>query len=226
MKRLLFLLFLFFLLLTGCANPTESRIYHPLDKPKKSKAEVVKYEGVIPKTQSRELAYESRTETDTTLFMIDRFCYDPQNDYIVLPSAQGYSTDRWFYDDSLNKGLFTIIPKDSITICKKGFKNNSYLSRNHPLHGIVWGALTGGIVLGFSGLAGGWIAALMAQDGAVWGQMIAFGAAIGAGIGASIGLLVDGAPNMDNPVDDEAYRCDEYLSESELVALLNDNKCY
>lgn len=223
MKKFLVIASLF-LLFTGCANPTISRIHHPLDKPEKSRAETVKYEGITPKTISRELSFESRTDVDTTLFSADRFCYDPQNDYVVIPKARDVAA--WQYDESLNGGLYVVIPKDSITMCKDGFKNNSYFSRNHALHGLVIGAVVGGGLGAIIGVAGGWMVAFMAQDGGVYGSFILASTAIGAVLSAPIGLFADGISNAGHGIEDIEYRCSSYFTESELISFLNNNRCY
>lgn len=223
MKRLLLLLSALLLLFTGCANPTVSRIHHPLDMPEKSKTEIVKYEGVTPKTISRSISYESRTEADTTLFTSRRFCYDPQNDYVVIPNVQDSIVGSFLYSDSLNKGLYRVIPKDSITICKGDFKNNSYFSRNHALHGLGMGALCGGMFGGLVGIGGGAIFILTGGD---WGAFILISAGVSAAIGAPIGLVAEGVANSGKPVDDVEYRCDAYYSEGELLDFLNKNRCY
>ena len=95
--------------------------------------------------KSNDIAYESKVSDSLMLFRANRFCYDPQNNYFVFPKSKMVS------DDAESDGLYFVVPKDNVTLCKNAeVKNNSYFSRNHMLNG----AVVGGIFLGAVGAVG------------------------------------------------------------------------
>ncbi|MBR6448471.1 MAG: hypothetical protein IKS96_00760, partial [Fibrobacter sp.] len=97
-----------------------------MDYPEQSKGEIVKYEGVQLKIQTESIAYESKVSDSLMLFRANRFCYDPQNKYFVFPKSKEALSDEE------GEGLYFIVPKDNVTLCKNALiKNNSYFSRNH-----------------------------------------------------------------------------------------------
>ena len=220
MRRFLLFLALFALFFTGCTNPTH--VYHPLDYPEQSKGEVVKYEGVQLKMKSRKIAYESKVSDTLTLFRTNRFCYDPQNDYLVFPKDKNVSKN------AESDGLYFIVPRDNVTLCRNAeVKNNSYFARNHPLHGFTIGAIVlGGVaamgtfaltpfILFFSqGSSSGYFTFIAAMTG------------IGAAAGGSGGFLIDSAINAGNLIEDVKESCQAYFKEDELNEFLDGNLCF
>ena len=223
MRVLLFIASIF-LILTGCTNPT--RTYHPLDKPETSKGEIVKYADVDIKTvYNSDFAYEIKTpssEDSVKFFAAEHFCYDPKNDYIVVPLK-----DRDIsFATTPKDGLFVAIPKDSVTLCKNGIKNNSYFSRNHPLHGTVYGAIVGGAIFGLGAMALTPFFLLFTDGTFNVAQFLLFALSAGAGAGGITGLTFDTAINGEKPIADIEERCSAYYTEEELEKFLNNNRCY
>ena len=223
MRVLLFIASIF-LILTGCTNPT--RTYHPLDKPETSKGEIVKYENAEIKVKYRgDFAYEVKTpdsEDSVMFFANHRFCYDPQNRNIVVPLK-----DSIGYDITTPKdGLFVAIPRDSITLCKNGIKNNSDFARNHALHGTVYGVIVGGAIFGLGAMAILPFFLLASQGSFNTGLFLLYSVGIGSGAGAITGLTFDTAINGEKIIEDVEERCSAYYTEEELEKFLNDNRCY
>ena len=223
MRVLLFIASIF-LILTGCTNPT--RTYHPLDKPETSKGEIVKYENAEIKVKYRgDFAYEVKTpgsEDSVMFFANHRFCYDPQNRNIVVPLK-----DSIGYDITTPKdGLFVAIPRDSVTLCKNGIKNNSDFARNHALHGTVYGVIVGGAIFGLGAMAILPFFLLASQGSFNTGLFLLYSVGIGSGAGAITGLTFDTAINGEKIIEDVEERCSAYYTEEELEKFLNDNRCY
>ena len=218
----LFLLFLIsvFVVLTGCTNPTHT--YHPLDLPDRSKGEIVKYESVKINVKSRNnFAYEAKTADSVTLFTAKHFCYDPSNDYIVVPLK---ADDEFTY--SPKDGLFVAIPKDSVTLCKDGVKNNSYFSRNHPLHGATIGGVIVGSLFGLGAMAMSPLFLFMSNGSFNAGLFILISTGIGASIGSAIGVTADAAMNSEKLIEDIQETCSAYYNEADLKNFLEKNLCY
>lgn len=213
-KTLLFLLAVV-LFLVGCANPTH--VYHPLELPDANKGEIVKYENVILKVQPRSVAYELKTNGVVTLFGADRFCYDPQNDYIAIPTGPVPSLDP------ATDGLFFVVPKDSVTLCKNGVvKNNSYFSRNHVLKGFTIGTIAVGGFMTFGALA---LSPMFLLFGADVTPFILGSMGIGVVTGGAGGSLLGYGLN-DRIVEDIEETCSEYFTEEELKYYLEANLCF
>ena len=216
MNKILLFLAVSVFLLSGCANPTHS--YHPLELPDRNKGEIVQYEGVTPKTRLTGVAYEAKTGDSLNLFYAQRFCYDPQNDYIVLPN----SADEFSYTPK--DGMYLAIPRTSVKLCKDGkLKNNSYFSRHHALRGAAFGALGVGagvaiaffpfyVLLSFADASAATLAYL---------SMVGISAGVGGGVGTIMGILVNGGV-----VDEIEDACAEYFTEEELAKYLNSNLCF
>lgn len=220
--RVLLLIASLFLVLTGCTtNPTQK--YHPLDNPEVSKGEIVKYEGTKIKTKYwSDFAYEIKTpgsEDTVKFFGATHFCYDHVNRNIVVPLKDRVSFD---YPED---GLFVAIPRDSVTICKDGVKNNSYFSRNHALHGFVIGAIVGGAFMGLGALAVSPIFLFYSEGSMNVGLLILGMTAIGAGGGGLIGTTFDLGFNG-KAVDEVEERCSAYYTEEELEKFLNSHQCF
>lgn len=218
MKKILLLIVSTFLLLTGCANPTH--VYHPLDYPKQSKGEVVKYEGVQIKMKSRNIAYESEVSDSLMLFRANRFCYDPQNDYLVFPK------DKSVPRNAESDGLYFIVPRDNVTLCRNGaVKNNSYFWRSHPLHGFTMGA----VFLGAAAAAGSLAMApllMFLSEGSGASSFIAAMTGLGGMVGGTGGFLIELARNDGHLVEDVKESCEAYFKEDELKEFLDENLCF
>ena len=222
MRALLFIALLF-LVLTGCTNPTQK--YHPFDKPEYSKGEIVKYEDAKINTRYRsDFAYEIKTpgsEDSVKFYTANHFCYDPQNRNIVVPLK-----DRnGFEMTSPADGLFIAIPRDSVTLCKNGVRNNSDFARNHALHGFTYGAIVGGAIMGLGALAMAPIFLFYSEGAANVGLIIVGMVGVGAGAGGLFGTTVDLGYNG-KVVEEFQESCSAYFTEEELEKYLNDNLCY
>ena len=218
MKKILFLLASVLLLFTGCTNPTH--VYHPLDFPEKNKGEIVKYEGVQIKIKSNDIAYESKVSDSLMLFRANRFCYDPQNNYFVFPKSKNAQSDEE------DEGLFFIVPKDNVTLCKNALiKNNSYFSRNHMLNG----AVGGGVFLGAVGAVGAMVMMplfLFVSNGAGFGPLFWGATGGGAVLGSAIGFAANSAIHSEKLIEEVNETCDAYYNEEELNYFLERNLCF
>ena len=218
MKKILFLLASVLLLFTGCTNPTH--VYHPLDYPEKSKGEVVKYEGVRIKIQTESIAYESKVSDSLMLFKTNRFCYDPQNNYFVFPKSKEALSDEE------GEGLYFIVPKDNVTLCKNAeVKNNSYFARNHPLHGFTIGAAALGAAAAAGSLALAPMLFFLSGGEGIMPFVLGM-TGIGVVAGGLGGLMIDSAVNAKHPVEDVKEFCQAYFNEEESEEFLNGNLCF
>lgn len=218
MRRFLLLLALFALFFTGCTNPTH--VYHPLDFPEKNKGEIVKYEGVRIKIQTESIAYESKVSDSLMLFRANRFCYDPQNKYFVFPKSKEALSDEE------GEGLYFIVPKDNVTLCKNALiKNNSYFSRNHMLNG----AVGGGVFLGAVGAVGAAVMIpmmLVLSNGEGAGLLFWGMTGVGVALGTAIGFTANSAIHSNNLIEEVKETCDAYYNEEELNYFLERNLCF
>ena len=216
MNKILLFLAVSVFLLSGCANPTRS--YHPLELPDRNKGEVVKYEGVAPKTKFTGVAYEAKTGDSLSLFYAQRFCYDAQNDYLVFPN----SADEFSYTPK--DGLYLAVPRTAVKLCKDGkVKNNSFYSRNHALRGASIGAIGAGGLVAIATFPVFLILGSLDATAAsvIYLGMVGGSAVVGGGIGMLVGIMVNGSV-----VDEIEDACAEYFTEEELAKYLNSNLCF
>ena len=221
MRVLLFIASLF-IVLTGCTNPTQK--YHPLDTPEMSKGEIVKYEGAEMKTKSRDLTYEIKTpgsEDSVKFYGASHFCYDKVNRNIVVPLKERDAS----FAATPKDGLFVAIPRDSVTICKDGLRNNSYFARNHALHGFTYGAIVGGTLMGLAALGMAPLLLFYSEGAFNFGMFFLGMTGIGAGAGGLVGTTFDLAVNG-KAVDEVEERCSAYYTEEELEKFLNSHQCF
>ena len=223
MRVLLFIASMF-LVLTGCTNPTQK--YHPLDLPEQSKGEIVKYEDVQIKTKYRsDFAFEVKTPgsaDSVKFFATEHFCYDPQNRNLVVPLKD---RDNSLLANSPKDSLFVAIPRDSVTVCKNGVKNNSYFSRNHALHGFTYGAVVGGSLMGLGAMAMAPFFLLLSNGSFNAGLFILSMTGIGAAGGGLVGTTFDLGLNG-KVVEEVQERCSAYYTEEELEKFLDTYRCY
>lgn len=215
--RFLLLVVSLFLILTGCSHTIRPGL-HPLDLPEQSKAEIVKYENIKINTKNkykRFFVYETKTPgraDSIRAFGAKDFCYDPQNRNFVVPLKGDYG-----FDNDPSDGLFVAIPRDSVTLCKKGIRDTTYWVRHHALRGLIYGALIGGVVTSFVGFYGMLVTLTEVN------LLPFFG--IGAGIGAPLGSLIVTVKHG-QPTEDTQERCSQYYTDKELEVYLNRNLCY
>ena len=215
--RFLLLVVSLFLILTGCSHTIRPGL-HPLDLPEQSKAEIVKYENIKINTKNkykRFFVYETKTPgraDSIRAFGAKDFCYDPQNRNFVVPLKGDYG-----FDNEPSDGLFVAIPRDGVTLCKKGIRDTTYWVRHHALRGLIYGALIGGVVTSFVGFYGMLVTLTEVN------LLPFFG--IGAGIGAPLGSLFVTVKHG-QPTEDTQERCSQYYTDKELEVYLNRNLCY
>ena len=143
------------------------------------------------------------------------FCYDPQNRNFVVPLKGDYG-----FDNEPSDGLFVAIPRDGVTLCKKGIRDTTYWVRHHALRGLIYGALIGGVITGY--FFGGLLSIAAAEDtGIIMASMFGIGAAIGGPLGSLFVTVKHG-----QPTEDTQERCSQYYTDKELEVYLNRNLCY
>ena len=218
--RFLLLVVSLFLILTGCSHTIRPGL-HPLDLPEQSKAEIVKYENIKINTKNkykRFFVYETKTPgraDSIRAFGAKDFCYDPQNRNFVVPLKGDYD-----FDNEPSDGLFVAIPRDSVTLCKKGIRDTTYWARHHALRGLIYGTLIGGVITGY--FFGGLLSIAAAEDtGIIMASMFGIGAAIGGPLGSLFVTVKHG-----QPTEDTQERCSQYYTDKELEVYLNRNLCY